>query len=311
MGSPQSVYTLELSKLGQGYPLWNPEPPSRFEVEIGDIGFIADGSFYRLFRATEDPTHPINAKYGVPDGFIKLDIANLAVTRVENVIPTGPLVSPGVTKSSVGGQTEGTGAGSTFECTEDNGAILVLGAPAIRHRLRHGRRIKTYIRTHLRNWHTFAVKRLDLDLSEDDIIFVSGWVKTTAWSLAAFAGDAKNARITFSADGDGVAGGCWQINEARDANWAFEYHSGPPSDGVRKNEERRINKAAAKNENDDGHRRGKQDQCVFLHYYKLKKRFLCIKSMKAMAEPRSPSPGSDDHDAEDSPAPRKVRYHES
>ncbi|SRR5258708_2197006 len=51
-----------------GYALWVPSPrkPNR-PVQVGDVGFINEGKFHRLFNAllpAGDPSH----EYGVPDG---------------------------------------------------------------------------------------------------------------------------------------------------------------------------------------------------------------------------------------------------
>ena len=51
-----------------GYPLWEPDPANvSTAVEVGDVGFIREGRFYRLFNAllpADDPSHEI---FGVPD----------------------------------------------------------------------------------------------------------------------------------------------------------------------------------------------------------------------------------------------------
>ena len=50
-----------------GHALWEPEPrnPNR-PVQVGDVGFIREGRFYRLFNAllpADDPSH----ERGVPE----------------------------------------------------------------------------------------------------------------------------------------------------------------------------------------------------------------------------------------------------
>ena len=52
-----------------GYALWEPSPtnPGR-PVQVGDVGFIRDGRFYRLFSAllpADDPSQ----EYGVPEHY--------------------------------------------------------------------------------------------------------------------------------------------------------------------------------------------------------------------------------------------------
>ena len=45
------VYHDELMSLGKGHPLWCPEPHSSGEAQIGDVGYIFEGAFVRLFNA--------------------------------------------------------------------------------------------------------------------------------------------------------------------------------------------------------------------------------------------------------------------
>lgn len=66
------VYARELRSHNYGEPLWQPEPSQYGEVLIGDVGFIEDGRFYRLFNAALPADDPVNAEFGVPDGFSTL-----------------------------------------------------------------------------------------------------------------------------------------------------------------------------------------------------------------------------------------------
>ena len=60
-----SIYANELVKHGAGMPLWQPEPTSSGETEVGDIGFLQDGQFHRSFNVLKPPEHPANLG-GVP-----------------------------------------------------------------------------------------------------------------------------------------------------------------------------------------------------------------------------------------------------
>ena len=50
-----------------GYALWEPRPTNPYRpVQIGDVGFIPDGRFYRIFSAllpADDPSQ----EFGVPE----------------------------------------------------------------------------------------------------------------------------------------------------------------------------------------------------------------------------------------------------
>ena len=49
-----SLYADQLIPLGRGLPLWEPEPTGLGEVLIGDVGYVDEGAFFRLFNAMLD-----------------------------------------------------------------------------------------------------------------------------------------------------------------------------------------------------------------------------------------------------------------
>jgi hypothetical protein len=50
-----------------GHALWEPSPPKlNCPVEIGDVGFIREGRFHRLFNALLSADHPSH-ELGVPE----------------------------------------------------------------------------------------------------------------------------------------------------------------------------------------------------------------------------------------------------
>jgi hypothetical protein len=50
-----------------GYALWEPSPRFGHEhAQIGDVGFIRNGRFHRLFNALLSELHPSHRKFGVP-----------------------------------------------------------------------------------------------------------------------------------------------------------------------------------------------------------------------------------------------------
>ena len=66
------IYAQQLFHHRYGYPLWMPEYDPRLgEVEIGDVGYVSEGAFIRLFNAMRPADDPLNAD-GVPDGFVML-----------------------------------------------------------------------------------------------------------------------------------------------------------------------------------------------------------------------------------------------
>jgi hypothetical protein len=76
---------LAIKYASYGYALWEPSPtnPNR-PVQVGDVGFIREGRFHRLFSAMLPADHP-SQEFGVP----------------ENHEPLVPTLSDHVTTSSL------------------------------------------------------------------------------------------------------------------------------------------------------------------------------------------------------------------
>ena len=71
------IYAFELSKVGHGYPLYEPDPCGDYDrVRTGDVGHIVEGKFIRHFNIFYEETHGIYDQYRnklqFPDGFAVL-----------------------------------------------------------------------------------------------------------------------------------------------------------------------------------------------------------------------------------------------
>ena len=62
-----------------GHALWEPDPGEDFPpVEVGDVGFIRQGKFHRLFSALLPEDHPSHATFHVPENheILQLSMSN-------------------------------------------------------------------------------------------------------------------------------------------------------------------------------------------------------------------------------------------
>ena len=92
------IYASQLVSLGYGHPLWYPEPAQAGEILIGDVGYIDDGKFFRLFNACSGRDDEVN-KNGVPKDFSPLHIhEDLLREQVDVVKPGESLCSDSVRK---------------------------------------------------------------------------------------------------------------------------------------------------------------------------------------------------------------------
>ena len=84
---------LAITYLGLGYALWLPQPQTNHSpVEIGDVGFVWEGNFVRLFNALLPRNHSSHARFGVPENYEPLQL------REQDHINRGTL-APGIFSS--------------------------------------------------------------------------------------------------------------------------------------------------------------------------------------------------------------------
>ena len=58
---PQDVLREQLTSLFHGHALWMPDPANLYErVSIGDVGYVKDGYFVRMFNVLLDWNNPLN-----------------------------------------------------------------------------------------------------------------------------------------------------------------------------------------------------------------------------------------------------------
>jgi hypothetical protein len=72
---PYNVYREQLSSLYHGNALWEPSPIRRLydSVSIGDVGYIEEGFFHRMFNVTLPLGHSSNKKLGEPENYKPLN----------------------------------------------------------------------------------------------------------------------------------------------------------------------------------------------------------------------------------------------
>lgn len=175
---------------------------------------------------------------------------------------------------------KGLGAGYSFKCKEQKGALVISGDYGASCFVLNNRIFREYVRRHHRSWCELAYT-IGHDRSPEEILFVTGWLKTSEWAIAAILSEGRSHSFTLSADvGSSLAQAKLHAEVSQEVEVSAIHRSGPV--GVT---ERRHN------------------QCLFLRYYKVKYRagplkFLGMKIV-AGAEPRDPE---SHHDSEGSAA---------
>jgi hypothetical protein len=80
---PSSVYREQLTSLYHGHALWEPSPIRTLydQVTIGDVGYVNEGFFHRMFNVTLPWNHASNNRLGEPDHYKPLDWGPFANIR--------------------------------------------------------------------------------------------------------------------------------------------------------------------------------------------------------------------------------------
>ncbi|KAI9452340.1 hypothetical protein F5148DRAFT_1289653 [Russula earlei] len=178
------VYREQLSSLLQGHALWEPNPGNVYsQVSVGDVGYVKEGYFTRLFNVLIDWDHPSNRTVVQPDPYPRLELGdfcnireqdgqNFQAESPDDILPT------------------------RYMCRRQ-GALLRLPYDGIRKDVIRTKVFEDYIRENVDNWFSLAQRfRLDVERMED-LILVSGCTLVTAWGVAAFPDSTLDAEVSL------------------------------------------------------------------------------------------------------------------
>ena len=193
------------------------------------------------------------------------------------------------------------GASFSFKCTANQGAFLMYSPEAYATDIKNEQYIINYIQEHFTHWMEFSQK-LGLGLRDQDILFVSGVVKTARWAVAAFQGNYKMKQGTFSVD-LGSAGGMNMSVSISNQTLPQTYRKVGPKRTTINNACLARNGSLvvpldAADESLGAGADDKYDQCVFINYYQAKRRVWSIRAMKTAAGPHELPDGPDDRQGE-------------
>ncbi|OBZ73114.1 hypothetical protein A0H81_06652 [Grifola frondosa] len=305
------VYAEQLFHFGHGLPLWFPEPGDSGEISIGDVGYIEKGRFYGLFNTMLPDDHKVNKRYGVPEPFECFEVPHNFKRSCPDAVKQDELRSESITPVDVSvGATAQTivsaGLQFRYKCSNEHGALLRLSQPGHAVAIHCGQSIKDYMRLQHSHWFTFARDVMGLEKQEEDLIFVSGHVKTAEWLLIAeYTSSSREGELSFTGTVGPSASANASLSMSHSVSMSVQYRPGPPK-ALSICPDSSISVAANNSAGDDtpasASEKSNFDQCIFLNYYKLKtRRFRAPKIIEAAAGTHE-QPRSDDDNDKDSPA---------
>lgn len=113
------------------------------------------------------------------------------------------------------------------------------------------RNIKLYIKQHIDSWYDYGRYRRGMDIRMRDILFVYGFVKTSAWAVAAFQQCSSSGKVDIHAGFTPVPSVRFKIAMAQDSQADYSFRAGPGDRLLGWNK---------------GQGNQPSDQCIFLRY---------------------------------------------
>ncbi|OSD00768.1 WD40 repeat-like protein [Trametes coccinea BRFM310] len=304
------IYSRQLLPAQYGLPLWDAElEDNKYEVEIGTVGRIESGKFWRLFNAAKPADDP-DQKHGVPSDYEPLNILPRRLDKWE--VLKQPLLYSATVKSRDleatlnAGSPDGNimaGGSAKFVCKENTGAFLLHTPPAKREKMSNKSAIVNYMRYNFDHWLEFANGECGMMLSQDQLYFVHGTVKTSRWACAAFHGNCRNREGSVQAQLLN-AGLNLSISLSSEDSTRLEYNFGPTTGTNDRDPFLTSTSGSSVGTQTIGvaEEPPKRDQCIFLNYFKAKKRlFFARRLMEAAAGAHELPPA--DHDDTDTNDP--------
>ncbi|KAF8269283.1 hypothetical protein EI94DRAFT_1015440 [Lactarius quietus] len=256
-----------------GYALWEPDPGEQYPpVEVGDVGFVRQGKFHRLFNALLPANHPSHRRFGVPEHYEPLqpsvpDHIDHGTLNPNNFCSYGVTVESGESGLFAVEPPTSDSAEVSFSCTRKDGAALSLPVLA--------RREDTLSQAHFGRWMTrhidslFAFsQRHGLGIEMEDMVLVTGYHRTRSWSNIAFYETQSDSRVSLQVQTPSTLGTTvhWRVLSQR-IQGAMLSH-GPCGENLPEN------------------------QCLFIRGFRVKRLFWIIPRLRGAAEPQP------DHDRE-------------
>ncbi|KAH9040352.1 hypothetical protein EDB85DRAFT_130624 [Lactarius pseudohatsudake] len=273
-----------------GIALWDPNPGNLYPaVKVGDVGYIREGKFHRLFNALLAADDGSHVDIGVPENYEQLK------PNLTNHINIGRLSPNNFCSAKVTSmpESERNSQGPdeirkvSFSCPMKEGAVLYLPIEATGEDTVANADFGKWMIKHIDCWFAWA-RRLGPRIDRmEDIMLVTGTHRTRSWTNVAFPGGQEDAQALFGAKKyhrDGIV----------TINWQFSHES---------------TRGVALNCGPDGENLP-EDQCIFIRGFRVTRKFRILPPrLKGAAGPNPDPEGYDEEpDMELIPIPSVPEY---
>ncbi|KAI0291080.1 hypothetical protein B0F90DRAFT_1779787 [Multifurca ochricompacta] len=258
-----------------GHALWEPSPGKLYDaIEVGDVGYIREGKFHRLFNALLPGDHDSHRNFGVPEYHEPLK-PKMSKHIDSGTLSPNDLCSGAVTVTSGGLDVLATGpvgaAQVSFSCSRRQGAILSLPVQAQRQDTVARGEFGRWIVKHINLWFAFT-QELGLGLNRmEDIILVTGFHRARSWANIAFSEGSGGARVSFGVRVSGTSGTNVEWKYSREDIQGVVLNLGPSGQNL------------------------PEDQCIFVRGFRVTRFIRILPRLRGAA---GPAPLPDGHEPE-------------
>ncbi|KIP08102.1 hypothetical protein PHLGIDRAFT_127238 [Phlebiopsis gigantea 11061_1 CR5-6] len=339
---PHALYARQLAKLGYGLPLWHPEPSATGDVEIGDVGYVDNGRFVRMFNTVDSTVRSANRGV-LPKGYtlFKIEPQYLVTTGLpsriwtsstisdesppsptksgrspssvdsEDPCTTSPAIRPLDSSSPASSSSQESRSSSSpsppsspppasssstshdkfysFSVRGRNSAVLIAMDKATRQYVRPHAALTQYVQEYHKVWQFVARAVFGLIIRGEDLVFITGHVKTTNRWIALTTTGSGRVDVKVQGPDEDVS----VIVKSPNFTFSFHHGLGPPAVAARKIRE--INLTAGLIKPADA--KAMSNHCLFVSLYRVKKRlFFPALKLVANAEPRDDDSLDDESD---------------
>ncbi|KAH9960254.1 hypothetical protein BGW80DRAFT_78204 [Lactifluus volemus] len=264
------IFREELKYPAFGHPLWDPSSGGLYNsVEVGDVGFIRDGKFHRLFNILLPADDPSHENFGVPEYHQPLPLQMGRHTYSGLLSPNdfcSKEVTVGIENDILSAKDPPEPGQVRYSCLK-RGAILSLPVPAEREdTIARGEFAKCIVK-HIDTWFAFA-RNLGLGVKRmEDIVLVTGRHLGRSWTNVVFSESQAVGQVSLKVKVSGISDVEWQFS--REDVRGVVFNRGPSGKDL------------------------PMDQCIFVRGFRVTRILKILPRIRGAAEPAQ-SPGEDE-----------------
>ncbi|KAI5121737.1 hypothetical protein M0805_009028 [Coniferiporia weirii] len=202
---PHELYSNKLTSLYLGYALFEPNPHGIYDmVRVGDVGYIEDGKFVKLFNAFHRANaYPANSGSKFPTNFKPIVENHRDIDELESLDPGirqsthVQIVGGDLTVSGPAPSAVLVGTGLRLTCGSEGGATLITKYHATRRKAMSSRGMLKYMLDNHTSW-LQLVRDLGRPVEMHDLVFVKECILTGDWATILWNEVSYDAEVSFS-----------------------------------------------------------------------------------------------------------------